>query len=146
MTSGSKVVMNLVKSGQLFFTRRRKLLAFQVKNFVGSFLGVSSSDISPFLGDGRLGFLADPSFSTGWKKRFIVPRALSSNSVCFPLEQNQVPVYTSTQRFAEISLQSLVVVVHVCSLLQLGLELDRPEPELKLFILGVIILSSNLWK
>lgn len=140
MTSGSKVVMNLVKSGQLFFTRRRKLLAFQVKNFVGSFLRVSSPDISPFLGDERLGFLADPSFSTGWKKRFIVPWAPSSDSVCFPLEQNQVPrLYMSTQRLLKYR-YSPWSLLYTCALsCNLGSNWTDPNPNWNCSFLGVII-------
>jgi len=72
MTSGSKVVMSLVKSGQLFLTRRRKLLAFHVINFNGSFFLLFSSFSASF--SLSLGFFADPSesFSTTLKNRFIL--------------------------------------------------------------------------
>lgn len=94
MTSGSKLVTKLVNSGQLFLTRRRKLFAFQVKNLRGSFV-VLSSDISPFSSlsilEGEIaGFLADPSFSTGWKNRFIVFLmlwGLTPRCVCSPFKK-----------------------------------------------------------
>lgn len=72
MTSGSKLVTNLVNSGQLFLTRRRKLLAFQVMNFDGSPLfSFDNETSSSFSGCEREGFFEDPSFSTGLKKRFM---------------------------------------------------------------------------
>lgn len=72
MTSGSKLVTNLVNSGQLFLTRRRKLLAFQVMNFDGSPLfSFDKETSSSFSGCEREGFFEDPSFSTGLKKRFM---------------------------------------------------------------------------
>lgn len=72
MTSGSKSETNLESSDQSFFTRRRKLLAFQVTNFVGSFWFFPSS--TPSSGE-RQGFLGadEPSFSMGLKNRFIAP-------------------------------------------------------------------------
>lgn len=75
MTSGSILETNLENSGQSFFTRRSKLLAFHVKNFTGSFLLLSSaiSVVSPSSSfeDDKEGFLAGPSFSIGLKNRFI---------------------------------------------------------------------------
>lgn len=75
MTSGSKPETNLERSDQSFLTRRRKLLAFQVTNFVGSFCFFPSSTASPlrFSGERRQGFLGadEPSFSIGLKNRFI---------------------------------------------------------------------------
>jgi len=71
MTSGSKVVTRLVNSGQLFLTRRRRLLAFHVINFNGSFFFFTSASPSFSF---SLGFFADPSesFSTTLKNRFIL--------------------------------------------------------------------------
>ncbi|KVI06260.1 hypothetical protein Ccrd_015395 [Cynara cardunculus var. scolymus] len=86
MTSGSMESMNLVNSGQLFLTRRRKLLAFQVKNLVGSFFWVFSSSSSTggalvsasLAEDGeeeeeeeRVGFLKETSFCTGYKRLYV---------------------------------------------------------------------------
>jgi len=69
MISGSRVATNLENSGQLFLARRRKLLAFHVKNFKGSFpVCFSSSSTSPLVE--RAGFFEDPSFSSGLKNRF----------------------------------------------------------------------------
>lgn len=77
ITSGSKLVTNLENSGQLFLTRRSKLLAFQVTNFSGSSFLFSSCDVSQlfspsFFEGERVGFLADPSFSIGLKNRFML--------------------------------------------------------------------------
>lgn len=83
MTSGSKLVTNLVNSGQLFLTRRRKLLAFQVKNFNGSLLSSPDTSLfspSSFSDDETEGFFDGPSFSTGLKKRFILLRSFHSSS------------------------------------------------------------------
>lgn len=95
MTSGSMLETNLVNSGQLFFTRRRKLLAFHVMNLRGCFLAASSADILSLSVEGgaSVGFLAEPSFPTGWKKRFIVVffEALRAfYSVLFPTEQKSL--------------------------------------------------------
>lgn len=95
MTSGSMLETKLVNSGQLFFTRRRKLLAFHVMNLSGCFLAASSADILSLSVEGgaSVGFLAEPSFPTGWKKRFIVVffEALRAfYSVLFPTEQKSL--------------------------------------------------------
>ena len=74
MTSGSRSETNLVNSGQLFLTRIRKLLAFHVKNFNGSFFFSSSETWSVFSSPSsfeREGFLEEPSFPIGSKYRFI---------------------------------------------------------------------------
>lgn len=95
MRSGSKVVMRLVKSGQLFLTRRRKLLAFQVINFNGSFFSLLSSASESF----SLGFFTDPSesFSTTLKNRFIF-------SFLFPLRSSLFALHSSLTLFASTGL------------------------------------------
>lgn len=72
-----------MNSGQLFFTRRSKLLAFQVTNFRGSLVPLSPSAVSapPFLESWeRLAFLLElSSFSMGLKNRFILCVCVSSS-------------------------------------------------------------------
>ncbi|GLT29075.1 hypothetical protein SLA2020_039630 [Shorea laevis] len=79
MTSGSIFDKKSENSGQLLLTRRSKLLAFHVKNFNGSFLSLSLG-----LSEGeRQGFFAEPSFSIGLKKRFIIGYdQISSDGCC----------------------------------------------------------------
>lgn len=88
MTSGSKVVMKLENSGQLFLTRRSKLLAFHVTNLRGSFLLFSSlevSVVSPSFFEGEsAGFFAEHSFSIGLKNRFMV------DAFCFRVESQSL--------------------------------------------------------
>lgn len=76
MTSGSKVVTKLENAGQLFLTRRSKLLAFHVTNLRGSFFLFSSlevSVVSPSFFEGEsAGFFAEPSFPIGLKNLFMV--------------------------------------------------------------------------
>lgn len=74
-TSGSRSETNFVNSGQLFLTRRRKLLAFHVTNFNGSLFFSSSSEtwsvFSLPSSSEKHDFLEDPSFCIGWKNLFM---------------------------------------------------------------------------
>ena len=96
MTSGSKVVTKLVNSGQLFLTRRRKLLAFQVMNLDGSPFS------STFSACERQGFFEDPSFATGLKKRFIAQSQCLSLSLL--LSQLTVVTFSHTNKNHRFSL------------------------------------------
>lgn len=93
MTSGSKSEMNLENSDQSFFTRRRKLLAFHVRNLDGSFsfFPFSTPSLSPSLFSGeRQGFFAavEPSFSMGLKNRFIADQNFVPSSSRLPQNWN----------------------------------------------------------
>lgn len=96
MTSGSKVVTKLVNSGQLFLTRRRKLLAFQVMNLDGSPFS------STFSACERQGFFEDPSFATGLKKRFIAQSQCLSLSLSLLLSQLTVVTFSHTNKISQV--------------------------------------------
>lgn len=114
MTSGSKLETNVVNSGQLFLTLRRKLLAFQVKNLRGSFFMFSpdaSSFSSSFFNGERVDFFAEPSFSTGWKNLFIALQSFELLTVFVAQAENSRSNYFIVlfvrKRVVEVFVQAL---------------------------------------